>query len=157
MEPTIETRAEQPYVSIPIQARLSEWGQVNALIGEVFGWLAQRGIAPAGALFYRYHSVTDDVLTVEVGVPVDGPVEPDGRVKSGSKPAGRYAVLMHRGHPDRIRETFAHLDEWAAETGAEWDLTDGVWAGRFESYLTNPEVTPDPADWETEVAYRLRD
>ncbi|GAA2985190.1 GyrI-like domain-containing protein [Actinokineospora diospyrosa] len=157
MQPTIETRAAQPYVSIRTQASLAEWGKVNALIGEVYGWVAQRGVEPAGALFYRYHSVAGDVIDVEVGVPVPSLVDGDGRVLGGSKPAGQYAVLMHNGHPDRIRETFAALDAWAEATGTEFDVTDGVWAGRFESYLSDPAVTPDPAEWRTEVAYRVRD
>ncbi|MBM7775856.1 effector-binding domain-containing protein [Actinokineospora baliensis] len=156
-QPAIETRPEQPYVSLRTQASLAEWGRVNALIGEVYGWITERDIAPAGALFYRYHSVAEDVIDVEVGVPVPTAVEGDGRVVAGSKPAGRYAVLMHEGHPDRIRETFAALDAWAEETGVDFDVTDGVWAGRFESYLSDPAVTPDPADWRTEVAYRVRD
>ncbi|RLK62122.1 GyrI-like domain-containing protein [Actinokineospora cianjurensis] len=156
MQPTIETRAEQPYVSIRTQATLAEWGRVNALIGQVYGWITERDLAPAGALFYRYHSVTDDVLDVEVGVPLAVAVAGDDTVAAGSKPAGQYAVLIHRGHPDRIRETFAALDEWSTATSVEFDVTDGIWAGRFESYLSDPAEVPDLADWRTEVAYRVR-
>ncbi|PPK67456.1 GyrI-like domain-containing protein [Actinokineospora auranticolor] len=155
LEPALETRPEQPYVSIAIEAPLSEWGKVNALVPEVFDWLARRGVPPVGALFYRYHSVADDVLSVEVGVPVATPQEGDGRVRAGSKPAGTYAVLVHEGHPDRIRDTFAKLDDWAHREGVEWDLVDGVWAGRFESYLTDPAEEPDLGKWRTEVAYRV--
>ncbi|GLW90982.1 GyrI-like domain-containing protein [Actinokineospora globicatena] len=156
MAPTIETRPEQPYVSIRTQATLAEWGRVNALIGPVYGWLTERDITPAGPLFYRYHSVAGDVIDVEVGVPVPEPVIGDDTVAAGSKPAGQYAVLLHKGHPDRIRETFAALDEWSEASGVEFDVTDGVWAGRFESYLSDPAEVPDLADWETEVAYRVR-
>ncbi|WP_285504318.1 GyrI-like domain-containing protein [Actinokineospora sp. NBRC 105648] len=156
MEPKIETRAAQPYAAIAISAPLSEWGRVNALIGEVYGWLAERGTTPAGPLFYRYHAVREDVLDVEVGVPVAEPVEGDGRVIAGTKPAGDYAVLLHHGHPDQIRTSFAVLDAWSEREGVEWDVVDGVWAGRFESYLTDPAVEPDLANWDTEIAYRVR-
>ncbi|WP_026424029.1 GyrI-like domain-containing protein [Actinokineospora inagensis] len=157
MDPKIEYRPEQRYVSIRTQAPLSEWGRVNALIGEVYGWLASVSATPAGPLFYRYHSVADDLIDVEVGVPVDASVTAAPPVAAGVKPAGDYAVLIHHGHPDRIRETFAALDAWAAATGTTWDVTDNVWAGRFESYLADPATQPDPATWETEVAYRVRD
>ncbi len=156
MEPKIETRPEQPCAAIAISAPLSAWGRVNALVGEVYDWLADRNITPAGALFYRYHAVRADVFDVEVGVPVAEPVEGDGRVEAGVKPAGRYAVLVHHGHPDQIRTAFATLDAWAEREGVEWDVTNGVWTGRFESYLSDPAVTPDLADWDVEVAYRVR-
>ena len=32
-----------------------------------------------------------------------------------------------------------------------------VWEGRYESYLTDPDEEPDPAEWTTEIAYLVRD
>lgn len=68
-EPKVDVRAEQPYVSIPNKTTLKEWGRANALVGEVFGWLAQGGIPPAGPLFYRYWVVgdADRAFDLEVG------------------------------------------------------------------------------------------
>ena len=155
-EPRVETRDEQPYASIRTTAPLSEWGRVNALLPEVRGWLAARGIAPAGAPFYRYHSVDPGgVIDVEVGWPVGSPVEGDGRVLAGARPSGEYAVVDHLGHPDRIHEAFALLDDWSERTGTAFAVRDGVWGGRFETYLTNPEEVPDLGEWRTEVAYLL--
>lgn len=150
-----EERTEQPYVSIPIRATLREWGSVNALVPEVFGWLAARDIPPAGALFYRHRIVggMDEKFEVEVGVPVGSPVPGDDRVVAGAKPGGRYAVRIHRGHPDSIAETHLALVAWAAEQGFPAVRKGEEWVGMFESYLTNPEVEPDPAKWETELAY----
>jgi len=150
-----EERREQPYVSIPIRASLSEWGSVNALVPEVFGWLASRDIAPAGALFYRYRVVgsMDEKFDVEVGVPVAAVVEGDGRVLAGAKPAGRYAVRVHHGHPDSISETHLALLAWTEEQGFPAVRDGEAWGGVFESYRTDPEVEPDPAKWETELAF----
>ncbi|MCT2584205.1 GyrI-like domain-containing protein [Actinophytocola gossypii] len=150
-----QQRSEQPYVSIPARATLREWGTVNALVPEVYGWLAARDIAPAGALFYRHKIVggMDEPFEVEVGVPVAAPVEGDGRVLAGAKPAGRYAVRMHRGHPDRIVETHQALLAWAEEQGFPAARDGEAWVGVYESYLTDPEDEPDPVKWETEVAY----
>ena len=150
-----EERAEQPYVAIPIRATLREWGSVNALVPEVYGWLAARNTAPAGALFYRHRVVggMDEKFEVEVGVPVATRVEGDGRVVAGAKPGGRYAVRMHRGHPDGIAETHLALVAWATEQGFP-PVRDGeIWVGMFESYLTDPEDEPNPDKWATELAY----
>ncbi|HEV7652319.1 MAG TPA: GyrI-like domain-containing protein [Actinophytocola sp.] len=154
-EPTVLERTEQPYVAIPIRATLREWGEVNALVPEVYGWLAARGITPAGAVFFR-HSVVggfDEKFSVEVGVPVAEPVEGDGRVLAGAKPAGRYVVAVHRGHPDGIAKSHLALVEWAGEHGVELAKDGEVWGGMYESYGTDPAVEPDMDEWETELAY----
>ncbi|MPZ81333.1 MAG: AraC family transcriptional regulator [Actinophytocola sp.] len=158
-DPTVQERTEQPYVAIAVRATLREWGEVNALVPEVYGWLAGRGVAPAGAVFYRHLVIggMDEKFSVEVGVPVASPVQGDGRVLPGAKPAGRYVVAMHHGHPDGIAAAHLALVDWAAGAGVplavEADEDGEVWQGMFESYLTDPAVEPDPANWETELAY----
>lgn len=47
--PTLEHRAEQPYVAIRATPTMSQIGALAApLIGEVFDWLTVQGISPAG-------------------------------------------------------------------------------------------------------------
>jgi effector-binding domain-containing protein len=154
-EPTVLERTEQPYVAIPIRATLREWGGVNALVPEVVGWLAARGIAPAGAPFYRHLVVggLDERFSVEVGFPVAEPVEGDGRVVAGAKPAGRYVVAVHHGHPDGIAKSHQALVAWAGEHGVPLARDGDVWDGMYESYRADPAVEPDPSKWETELAY----
>jgi effector-binding domain-containing protein len=158
-EPTVQERTEQPYVAIPIEATLREWGEVNALVPEVFAWLAARGTAPAGALFYRHRVVGgfDVKFSVEVGVPVAEPVEGDGRVVAGAKPAGRYVVDVHHGHPDGIVTSHRALVDWAGREGVPLAREGDVWGGMYESYRTDPAVEPDPDKWETELAYLVSD
>ena len=157
-EPTVQTRTEQPYVAIPIRATLREWGEVNALVPEVFAWLERRGIPPAGALFYRHRVIggMDEKFSVEVGVPVAEPIEGDDRVVAGAKPAGRYVVATHHGHPDGIAKAHQALVDWAAREGVPLAKDGEVWGGMFESYLSNPAEQPDPDTWETELAYLAR-
>lgn len=161
-EPTVLTRTEQPYVAIAIRATLREWGSVNALVPEVYGWLAGRGIEPAGAVFYRHLVIggLDEKFSVEVGVPVAAPVEGDGRVLPGAKPAGRYVVATHHGHPDGIAASHLALVDWAVREGVPLAVEPAeggeVWQGMFESYLSDPAVEPDMTKWRTELAYLAR-
>jgi effector-binding domain-containing protein len=154
-EPKVRERTGQPYVAIPIRATLREWGEVNALVAEVLGWLSGRGIAPAGALFYRHRVIggMDAKFEVEVGFPVATEVEGDGRVVAGAKPAGRYVVATHHGHPDDIAASHLALVEWAGRQGVPLAKDGEVWLGLFESYLSDPAVEPDPDKWRTELAY----
>lgn len=159
IDPHLEHRDEQPYVGIPIEASLSEWEQVNALIGELMGWLAQRDETLAGAPFYRYDEIGDDTtpFSVMVGLPTERLLSGDERVHTGTVPDGTYAVAIHEGHPDELEHSHAKLQEWATAQGHELARSvDGeteVWEGRYESYLTDPDEEPDPSNWSTEISY----
>lgn len=161
--PTIETRSEQPYVAIRTQVTMEELGTVvPPLNGEVFAWLAGRGAAPAGAPFWKYDEIAmPGRLVIEAGVAVTAPVDGDGRVISGVLPAGRYATLVHVGHPSELAKATQELLDWAAGQGLTWDMSPGEtgerWAARLEFYLTDPGQEPDMSKWETQLAFRLAD
>jgi effector-binding domain-containing protein len=161
--PRIETRAEQPYVAIRTQATMQTLGAVvPPLNGEVFAWLGQRDVAPAGAPFWKYNVINMmELLEVEAGAPVTAAVEGDGRVMSGVLPAGRYATVVHVGHPDGLLDATRELLDWAAGQGLTWDVSPDEagerWGCRLEIYLTDPTQEPDMNKWETRLAFRLAD
>jgi effector-binding domain-containing protein len=162
-EPRLGDRPEQPYVGIRTVVR---WEQlptvIPQLIGEVFGWLTQRGIAPNGAPFIRYHVINmESELDIAIGVPVAAPVEGNGRVFRSALPAGRYATVIHVGPYDKLVETNARLIDWAGSRGIaldRWNDPKGdAFAARYEAYLTNPQEEPDLAKHETEVGIKVAD
>ena len=161
--PKIAERGEQPYVAITATIPMREIGpSAQSLLPEVFGWLAARGIRPAGAPFFRYVVIDmAHLLEIEFGVPTSGTVAGDGRVHSGVLPAGRYASLVHRGHYDELYDANAVLIGWAKERGIRWDSAETPAGERFgcriETYFTDPREEPDPTKWETEVAIRIAD
>ncbi len=141
---------------------MAELATVADRVGEVFAWLAARGVPPAGAPFFKYDEIDmARELLVEVGWPVAAPMEGGDGVVAGVLPAGRYATLMHTGHPDEMAQATATLLEWAAEQGLRWDMTPGergdVWGSRLEFYLTDPAEEPDMSAWVTQLAFRLAD
>jgi effector-binding domain-containing protein len=160
--PEIVTRDEQPYVAIRARVAMSELGRVAERHPEVFGWLGARGLAPAGAPFFKYN-VIDMMreLEVEVGVPVAAAVDGDGSVLSGVLPAGRYAALTYVGPPSELVDATKTLLDWAAAQGLTFDVSPGEdgerWASRLEIYLTDPRQEPDMSKWETQLAFRLAD
>ena len=98
-------------------------------------------------------------LVIEAGVPVAAAVDGDDTVLAGVLPAGRYATLIHVGHPAALVDATARLLAWAAEKGLTFDVSktgEGeAWAGRLETYLTDPREQPDMNKWETQLAFRL--
>ena len=157
--PTIETRKDRPYAAIPVSVRIEELGSVvPPLTGQVFDWLAARGIAPTGPPFWRYVVVDmENRLELETGVPVMSLLEGDGDVRTGLLPAGRYATVVHTGHPDTLVTATRDLLQWASANAVEWDADGNTWGCRLEEYLSDPAEVPDMSEWQTRLAFRLRD
>ena len=158
-EPQIQDRPAQHYAGIPVTVTMDGLSAaVDSGIPELFGWLATQGIAPAGPPFIRYLVIDMAAkMQIELGVPVAAPVTASGRVQAGSLPEGEYLVLRHTGPYDGLIASNAALLRWGQEQGIEfdtWDTAQGsAWRSRAEHYLTNPAAEPDPAKWETDVAY----
>ena len=161
--PHIVTRGEQPYMAIRARVTMAELGGLGGRFGEVFAWLAARGLAPAGAPFFRYNIIDmTRELEIDVGVPVAAAVDGDGgQVIPGVLPAGRYAELAHVGPPGALVEATEALLDWAAGEGLSWDMSPGEagerWGSRVEIYLTDPSQQPDMTKWETQLAFKLAD
>lgn len=160
-EPKVEDRSEQHYVAIRTQAMMNTLDTVIPQgIGEVAAWLGKRGEAPTCAPFIRYLVIDmEAVLEIEVGFPVANALSGEGRVCAGVLPAGRYASLVYTGIDNGIQGNWALL-KWGAEQGLVWDSWQTeqgeAFGARFESFLTNPDEEPDRAQWETEVAIRVK-
>jgi effector-binding domain-containing protein len=160
--PEIIERTDQPYVAIRAHVTMAQLPGLADQFGAVFGWLAERGVAPAGPPFFRYHVIDmERLLDVEAGVPVQTPVEVDNGITSGSLPGGRYVTSLHVGPYDGLIGAVDSLLHWADAEGLAFDASsaeDGEhWGCRLESYLTDPSQQPDPATWETQLAFRLAD
>ena len=160
-EPTIVGRAAQPYAGIGASVSMDGFGDViEAAIPEVFARLDALGVAPDGPPLVRYAAIDmEGRIEIEIGVPVAGAIEDDGRVRPGLLPAGRYATLIHVGHPDGLLGANEALQVWAHDKGLRvaMSIAGGVdrFESRFESYRTDPAAEPDPERWETEIAYLL--
>jgi effector-binding domain-containing protein len=157
--PTIETRMDRPYAAIPVSVRMEELGSVvPPLTGQVVDWLGAQGVAPAGPPFWRYLVVDmENKLELETGVPVASLVEGNGKIRTGVLPAGRYATVVHTGHPDTLVTATRDLLQWASEHALEWDSDGNRWGCRLEEYLSDPAEVPDMSEWQTRLAFRLRD
>lgn len=166
-EPEIQQRPSQPYLGI--SGRISDGvpAFVDQAFPELFGWLREHGVEPAGAPFIRYRQLdtAGEPLEIEVGAPVDGTPEGDERVRPGALPAGRYLTLMHIGpyRSDTLPDLAAartRLIDSADEQGLIYSReTDGgsTLPCCLERYLVGPVEEPDFTKWQTEFAYLVLD
>jgi effector-binding domain-containing protein len=159
----IETRPDQPYAAIRAEVSMDGFGDLlGPMWGEVFDWLGRRGLESAGPPMIRYRVIDmERAMEIEVGVPVAARIEGDDRVVDGVLPAGQYAVLSHFGEYSGLVEANAALQQWVASEGLQVDQRSigrsDAFGGRVEFYATDPDEEPEPAKWQTDVAYRLAD
>lgn len=158
----VEERAAQPYAYVSDAAvQAGSFAVIADRFGEVFGWLAERGIEPTGPVFFNYKVINmPGPMHIEAGVPIAAPVEGDAAVSAAELPAGRYVTVRHHGHPASLEQATGELLAWAEEQGLEfdqWDAPEGhSWACRTEWYFSDPVEVPDLNDWDTELAFKLR-
>jgi effector-binding domain-containing protein len=162
-EPIIQYKKEQHYLSIPATVHQRDIPEtLPPLIPEVKEWMEKRNIQPAGPDFFLYKSMDDKgVMDCEAGFAVSNFTPGDERVTAGSFPEGKYASIIYTGHFKDMMQAHVALENWIREQGLqERSQTDNGktgWGGRIEFYLVDPEFEPDPAKWQTEIAFMLED
>ena len=160
--PEIVERPEQPYAYMPFTVTMAEM-KIPADQGfpKLFDWLGQQGVAPIAAPFCNYRRIDmADTLDVEAGVPVAQTGREGDGVRFGILPAGRYATLQWHGHHDALEQVTAMLIGWVRLVGHEFDMVekaDGEYfACRLEINETDPSELPNPEDWVTTLAFKLK-
>lgn len=111
--------------------------------------LANQHLTPVSPPYGLYRGMPAETVDVEVGFPVDRPVEPERGVQAGSLPAGRVARVVHHGSFEELAAAWGRLGAWIAQQG----LVPG--AELWEVYLTEPTPGMDPADLRTELNWLI--
>lgn len=113
--------------------------------------MPQLGARPSGPAFAYYLRPPEVTSELEVGFPVDGPVQGGGDVVPSRLPGGRVATVVHQGGYDGLGDSWRRLQEWVAQQGLS--PAPGFW----EVYLTEPTPDGDPAANRTALYLRLRE
>jgi effector-binding domain-containing protein len=134
------------HLTIPRAAMRSSMGPAHA---ELMAAVEAQGVVPARWWFTHHLRTDPETFDFEIGVPVEAPVKPLGRVSPDRLPTGTVARTVYRGGYEGLRDAWAAFDAWLAEQGHRAD------ADRWESYLAGPEAGPDSTAWRTELGRTL--
>jgi AraC family transcriptional regulator len=149
-EVTRKETTEQPVLFIRSRVALHE---IATALGEclprVFGHCQAQGLAMAGPPFVRYTDMSAGMVTMEAGMPLAEAAAGEGDIEAGTLPGGVAAMAVHAGPYEGMPKTHAAIERWIEANGAR------VGGAPWESYITDPGETPDPADWRTEVYWPL--
>lgn len=141
--PTAVVRGTVPMAELP-----SFFDSAFELLADALG---QQAVQVSGAAFAMYHGAPTEVARLEVGFPLDTPVEPVGDVEASHLPAGKVARTVHRGAFDDLGESWGRLGGWIGDNGLV--PSESMW----EVYLTEPSPDMDPSDLRTELNWPVSD
>ena len=158
---SIEHRPSQPFVGATASVQMDHFAPAADQIPAILSWLAQQGVEPTGAVFFRYLVIDMAAdLVIQVGVPVAAEPADPGPWEVDSLPAGQYVTTTFTGPGDRLMGVTGDLLTWTKDQGLQLDQhpsdAGDVFGCRLEIYETDPtEVAADA--WVTTLAFRLAD
>lgn len=118
------------------------------MVQEILAHMNESGAELAGPPYAKTSWVPG--ADIEVGIPVACPVSGNERVAAGELPAGRAAVVWFTGPYDQLGPVIIAAKEWIAERSLKSD-----WPWEF--YHSDPRVVTDPAKFETELVFPVRE
>ena len=137
MEYEIEVVDRQSEDTAVIRDR-ADHGAVGAFIATALQELLESlGTDPVDGPPFCRIEIDDEEFLLEVGFPVERPVEASGRIVASSLPGGLVATVMNVGPYDSVPAAYWAIEAWLGEHG--YEPTGAPW----ESYLDGPEV-PNP-------------
>jgi len=121
---------------------------IAQLFGELFGYLGQRGLGPAGPPIGIYYDeeFREGPLDVEIAAPVAGQVPEGERIKVRELPAVEQAAsIIHEGSYEDVGSAYSQLLKWIEANG--YRIAGPV----REVYVQGPETGRDPSSYVTEI------
>jgi effector-binding domain-containing protein len=150
----IQQRAPQPVLSVRASVPVAELASFQGdALRELWSYMQQHGIRPAGPPYVRYHTFGEAETDVEVGIPVAVAADAVGEagVVVGELPGGTVVSAWHLGAHDRLADAYAGLQAWMKEHGRE-----PVGAGWEVYHWIDPSEEPDPAAWPDPSTWRTQ-
>ncbi len=151
-EPQIVQTELQPAAIVHITVARE---QIQAVMGpglqEVRDALAAQRIPPAGSWYTHHLRMDPAIFDFEIGIPIAAALTPAGRVQPGELRAATVARTVYHGPFEGLADAWGKLMDWIVAHGRT------PAADLSEVYLAGPEVSPNPADWQTQLNWPLLD
>jgi len=119
--------------------------KIRDSFGEIEAFRRKNSIKPAGNFYAMYHSFTIEKVDFQAGVPVEGNIQPEGRINMSETYGGKAVMTVFTGHYDALTEAWKKFADVVDAAG--YKLAGPC----FEVYVTGPAEEPDSTKWITEL------
>jgi effector-binding domain-containing protein len=107
----------EPQLVASVRDRLSSYGEIGRLFGELYGYLGPLGAAGLGGSLWHDGEFKESDVDGEAIAFLSRPVPESGRVKVYELPGATVASLVHRGPYGAIDQAYAALMGWIEANG----------------------------------------
>lgn len=130
-----------------------KWENIGVEMGNMYqqisAFIQQNNLTIADMPLAIYHSMNEDNMEIECGIPVTEPFESKAGINCGKRAAGKYAYAIHVGSYETLEQTHTTIQKWISDHGFT------ISGGPVEVYLTDPQSEPNPEKWVTNIYYPL--
>lgn len=130
-----------------------KWENVGAEMGAMYkqisDFVQKNNLSITDMPLAIYHSINEDNMEIECGIPVNEPFESKAGIICGKRAAGKYAFAIHVGSYETLEKTHTTIQKWISDHGFS------ISGGPIEVYLTDPQSEPNPGKWVTNIYYPL--
>lgn len=148
----IEDVPERRVLQIRERCHLDDVSKViPRAIEEVGQYMKELGVPPAEDVCFCVCPFANEegMLDLAIGWPVDAEVPGRGPIEAATLPGGRALAFLHRGPYTALSQSYRLMAEVMREHGL------AAAGDPVEWYLSDPEETPDPNDYETRIVWPI--
>lgn len=145
-EPKVLDSPETPTAAIRLLIPCEEVNEhMDAAVMELVEAILDQGVEFAGPMVALHFRRPTTLFNCEIAFPIQGSIDPTGRVANSTLPAAKVVRAVYTGPYDGLAQAWGALQQWMSDNGI-------VGTEMFmERYLTNPDVIEDPAQYQTEL------
>jgi effector-binding domain-containing protein len=149
-EVTEEIREEMPTITVRVTTTMNMISDdIGRIYHQIFAYLEDAGVQPAGAPFARYHKMSAEEIDMEAGVPLGNPLPGNDQVNPSILPGGPVAVVWYTGpYGEEMAGAYGAIEQWMNDN--DRIPTGGPW----EVYWTDPAETPSE-EYRTEIIWPM--
>ena len=151
----IEVTNQKSQIAVAVKKEHATMAEIDMLatdgLQKVFGFLAQQGVAIAGAPYLAYTNGNADFsqFDVELGIPVGEEIAVEGEFFMSKTCEGKAVTAIYKGPYKDVEVAYTALIEYLAVNKLE---STGVY---YDYYLNNPADTPE-SELLTQVVFPVK-
>ncbi|HEY2040511.1 MAG TPA: GyrI-like domain-containing protein [Edaphobacter sp.] len=118
---------------------------MHAGLDELGRVLKAQKVSPTGPWFTHHFRRPNETFDFRICFPIDGEIQPEGRVESGELTAATVARTIYSGGYEELGKGWGEFQSWIESKNLP--TRDDLW----ERYLVGPEGDEDSSKWRTEL------
>jgi len=121
--------------------------KLSLFYGKISELIKNKKLTVTGAPFAIYHAYSPESFDLEAGLPVNSRVEIEGDILCREIPPQKTVMVSFFGSYEKTALAYQKIEKYIKDK----HLT--IAGSPWEAYITDPQVEPDTAKWQTDIYF----